>query len=213
MICRENRQVFTNRNYYLICLVKRLGTGYEKRVRLQKRDEINTVCLSGGSPFLPEAFAKATICDDTELPFPGILYFLASQVPRCFCLALISVMSESLALIRYHGGGKEFLSLLQEASIMFRSWKFSSLSSSCSNRGRLNMCMQKAGQVERKGAWKKGMHSPCSHMCLSLGVFIITAITIRVFKPRFHQIFFTSLSSYCVISANSSPKDTTGRFS
>lgn len=139
-------------------------------MRLQKKDDINTVCLSGGSLFLPEVFAKTTVCDDIELPFGSILYFLASQVARCFCVALTSVMTESLSLIRYNGGGKEFLLLLQETSTMFRFGKFSSLLSSCSNSRKLNMRIQEE-------------HSPSSHRCLK--VFIALPITKKLFKTSY----------------------------
>lgn len=120
-VCRENRQFCNNLNYYLTCVVERLGTDYKKRVQLQKRNEMNTVCLLGGSFFLPEAFAKKVICADIDLLFGGILYFFTSQVPRGFCVALILVMADSLSLIRYNGGEKEFLWLLQGKSTMFRS--------------------------------------------------------------------------------------------
>lgn len=139
---KKTISIFFNLNCYLIYLVKKLGTDYKKRVRLQKRDEINIVYLWWRSFSLAEAFAKLTICDDIKLPFGGFLYFLASQIPRCFCVTLICVMIEFLSLIRPNEGGKEFLSLLQrKASTMFRSWKFSSLLSPCSNRGILNIFM------------------------------------------------------------------------
>lgn len=70
---------------------------------------MNTVCMLGGAFFLPEAFTKNIICGGIDLLFGGILYFFTSHVPRGFCVALISVMTESLSLIRYNGGGKEFL--------------------------------------------------------------------------------------------------------
>lgn len=95
---------------------------------------MNTVYLLGGSFFLPEASAKNIICAGIDLLFGGILYFFTSQVPGGFCVALILVMTESLSPIKYKGGEKEFLWLLQGTNPMFRSWKFSCLLSSCSHR-------------------------------------------------------------------------------
>lgn len=117
----QRRQFYNYLNHYLTFLFERLGTDYKKRVQLQKRNEINAVCLLGGSFFLPEASAKNIISAGIDMLFGGTLYFFTSQVPRGFCVALILVITESLSLIRYNGGEKEILWLLQGTSTVFRS--------------------------------------------------------------------------------------------
>lgn len=163
---------------------------------------MNTVCLLGGSSFLPEAFAKNIICAGIDLLFRGILYFFTSQVPRGFCVALISVMTGSLSLIKYNGGEKEFLWLLQGISTVFRSWKFSCFFSCCSHRKNWE-CV-----CERLSRWGGGGRNECTGpvpCSLSPKVFIAIAINERFYKTVFSRmsspILFISFSCFFLIPA------------
>lgn len=77
------------------------------------------VCQEDPSFFLKPL--QKTISAGIDMLFGGTLYFFTSQVPRGFCVALILVITESLSLIRYNGGEKEILWLLQGTSTVFRS--------------------------------------------------------------------------------------------
>lgn len=83
---KENRQFCNSLNHYLTCLFERLGTDYKNRLQLQKRNEMNIVCMLGGSFFFPEASTKNIICAGIDLLLGEdlvFLYFTGSQRFLC----------------------------------------------------------------------------------------------------------------------------------